>query len=695
MAISTTSHNMVILGYERRADGYVRIRFTLTQPGIYWNLPFASKAFQPGDTNGIVMTPALGDPEHAGDPVTAVTYGQVLTWIWNAPADGYTSVSLSGWRLTLGYINLFCCEGDEPDPRPPVEDDPPPPPTIDDPVVPGNPAMPGDGTPPSVGTTPPSSGSGGDTDSANDLEPGTPIHPIPGGFFSPPVLPAPVDPYWPLPGNPVGQPIANYGYSSGGGIEFLADGSFRVGDAVFNRVGNTFFDPYGNPVYSSPTAQAPTPFRANKPTIQPINTPLLAAGGAVIPGLRPVANSNFAATTTEASPLAPTPQGTSAVAAQEFPVPTNLKLSPISTMSATVYALESTNGSLSLAAEMYPSTAPRDVGSTVFATVTNASDSTVSGMTLYAEGMDASGDRYVLQDGVEVPPIPPGGTATKALCTSWMSFINGPVTIAVVLLGPDGQALLSFTLVGQATAPGTLQPPATAISELPASVREAAWGTGATDIDPVFEGSYNAVGNEDFYIINVTSSRVGIVVKITADAQLSGFEPVLKIFSEDDLDTPIVTAQTRFSVPDQDRVQHAIGWRDFAQLPLLQVGQRYLLQVVHKYPFYSRRWGFKIYTKEQVVDTVLTGSVDGDGNLEGSLVSSHGRQSLKLVNDRTQDVLFVRTDSYGRATDVQVNTSPVGDRLAVAAGDILRIYRPGIGVQYRSTDLLTTSTVSA
>jgi hypothetical protein len=118
MAISTTSHNMVILGYERRADGYVRIRFTLTQPGIYWNLPFASKAFQPGDTNGIVMTPALGDPEHAGDPVTAVTYGQVLTWIWNAPADGYTSVSLSGWRLTLGYINLFCCEGDEPDPRP-------------------------------------------------------------------------------------------------------------------------------------------------------------------------------------------------------------------------------------------------------------------------------------------------------------------------------------------------------------------------------------------------------------------------------------------------------------------------------------------------------------------------------------------------------------------------------------------------
>jgi hypothetical protein len=704
MAVSSTSHQLTILGYSKRPDRMVVIRFVLHQPGVYWNLPFASKAFQPGDTLGIPMTPALGDPQHNPDPITVSTFGHVLTWVWNAPADGFADVTLSGWTLSLGFINLFCCEGDEPEPRFPEDDLPPPtPPTVGD--DPPNVREPQDALPPDIREPIDPIPAGGDQTSTNNPLPGdginmgqvgVPVAPAVGGFVLPPPQESRGEPYFPGGANPLGLPASNYGYGSGSGIEFLPDGSFRVGDSVFNRVGNTFFDPYWNPVHVVPTTPSPTPFQPGRASVQPTTPTFGRPGETVVPGLRPTAPSNFPATvTTKVAPVINTPQGTSNTQIQDFEAGANLKLNPTSVMSTSIYTLPSTDGSLSIAAEMYPSVAPRDIGSTVFASITNASDSTVEGLQVYSEGLDEGGSRYVLNVGKLLDPIPAGATVTVALCTSWMSFINGPVTIVAVLMGPGGQPLLTFSMAGQATPPGTLQPPPTAVPELPASVRDAAWGAGASDIDPVFEGSYNAVGNEDFYIIDVTSSRVGIVVKITPDALLSGFQPVLKIFSTTDLDTPLVTASTRFAVPDQDKAQHAIGWRDFAQLPILQQGQRYLLQVVHRYPFYSRRWGFKIYTRETVAATVLTGSVDGNGNLEGSITSPYGRQSLKIVNDRTLATLFVRTDSYGQASDVQVNTSPVGDTLAVNAGDILRVYRPGMAVQYRSTDLLTLASVSA
>jgi hypothetical protein len=85
-------------------------------------------------------------------------------------------------------------------------------------------------------------------------------------------------------------------------------------------------------------------------------------------------------------------------------------------------------------------------------------------------------------------------------------------------------------------------------------------------------------------------------------------------------------------------------------------------------------------------------SVDGNGQLDGTVSCAYGRQSLKILNTRTHDVLFVKTNSYGTA-DVQANAAPYRDRLNVRSGDILKIYRPGIAVQYRMVDYLTSVTV--
>jgi hypothetical protein len=679
MAVNTYSHNLIVVDYTVRPDGKVAIRFSILKAGIFYNLRFATRAFPPGNTVGFPMTPALADPQHVQDPIIVATPGQTYTWVWDAPADGYLSVNTAGWTFFVAYLDMFCCESDEPvgrppdlptpppplPPLPPPPDVPPipgvPPPTNPDPVPPTNPEPNPPTNNPSMPTVPPWGW---------------------GGFVRPMPYNGYDGPAWPgQPGaTPQGGIVQTYGYVSN---------TLSIGSATFNNINGTWFDPYGNPVYINPQVLAAQAYQPSPGSV-PLSTASLVPGGSVSPGLRSIPVANFPVTTQGSDPV---PQGDNQVDVAEFGYQGNLA-SPSSptTVSASIYTLPSTDGRLTIAAEMFPTTSPRDVGATVFVSVTNDGDTPVDGLYLYVEGIDSSGTRYTLSESTDVGTLPPSGSAGGTICTSWMSFITGAVNIVVTLMGPGGVALVSKVIPGQAIPPGAIPTPPTAVPELPTSVRDAAWGTGAPDIQPTFEGSYNALGEEDFYIIDAVSVRAGFVIKITADAKATGFVPVLKIFSETDFDTPILETTAKFAVQDADKNSFAIGWRDFAQFPLLTPGNRYYLQVVHNLPYYSRRWGFKIYTQETPVAISSALSVDGNGQLDGTISCAYGRQSLKILNTRTHDVLFVKTNSYGTA-DVQTNAAPYVDRLGVRSGDILKIYRPGMAVQYRMIDYLTSVTV--
>jgi hypothetical protein len=340
---------------------------------------------------------------------------------------------------------------------------------------------------------------------------------------------------------------------------------------------------------------------------------------------------------------------------------------------------------------MFPYDAPIDVGAMIFAVITNTTQAPQDGIYAYVEALDSGGTRHTLADNTTIGTIPALGSTGLTICTDWISLLTGPVTIVITLMGPGGTPLVSKQLTGTALPPGAIPTPPVASPNLPVSVREAAWGTGAADIEAIYAGSYNALGEEDFYIIDVSSARVGIVVSITNEAKATGFKPVLRVFTEDDFTTPVLETSARFSVPDADKGSFAIGWRDYAQFPILTPG-RYYLQVVHEAPFYSRRWGFKIFTREAPVS--FSASLSGTGGLLGGTVTSgYGRQALKMLNTRTHAVLFAQSNSFGVA-DPESGASPLGSTMSVLPGDVVKVYRPGIGVQYKHIDLIGSTTVS-
>lgn len=655
MPTTTAAHNLQIIKFVRRPDGLVEIYATILRPGVYYNIPFSSRAYPPHDTAGFPMTPAVADPAHTRDPVIAAGAGMPIVFVWNAPADGYAAVNLNGWRLTLAYLDLYCCEEDMV--SPPEEDDPPT-------GSPGVPAIPGQPVPPAA---PPPTTLDPVPPTTAPPWPGQPV-PVPntGGLpFTPPV------PWWNSDDNFLTQsPYAPSPWTGG----FVA-GS---GGTVFQAVDGRYYDQFGHLLIGYvPVVEDPDLWQPSQPLISPSS-----------PAPIQVTNTPTTLPGQTSPPVAPIAGTQQAIGVVEPHQGVQYAISQVSL--SDLYGAPSDNGTLRVTASIFPDEAPADSKPIVMYSVFNNTDQPIEGLTYSVYAVDASGQQYQVVGNASLPTLPPYGPNGGTLCISWLGFVNGSVNLYVTINSATGQIIVVALAPGTILPPGTLPPPPQATpNELPASITQYAGFNAA--ITSKFQGSRNAVGDDDFYLFTALSDRVSIVVTITADAAATGFLPVLKIYNTSDLDTPIVTHDQRFPVAEPDRSKHAIGWKDRQSLPFLTVGQTYLLQVVHKYPFWSRRWGFKVYLKETVADTTANLSVDG-GLLAGSVTSAYGRQSLKILNDRTGGVLFVGTDPYGICDDVGIRAHPFGDTLAVATGDLLRIYRPGIGVRYRHDDLLTSVT---
>lgn len=674
MSISTYSHNLIVHDWYARQDGKVVIRFSITQPGLYWSLPQVCRAFAPGDTVGRAMTPAYGDIQHVVDPLIVSANGQIFTWVWDAVADGIQASALNGWTLFLGYLNLYCCEGDT---QPEVEDVPIP----EDPIVPQDPPpLTGPNPPPATGPT-----------TGVDI----PINPLPPPTYPTPNINDPAQGYfdaekfhqpefWPYtPGMPspwgpvvVSQPTSIYGYTAGP-LAPEAYGFVRDSNGVLrDRYGNiVIWDGVVDPLASY---QMQMMYQTQRLPVQPA----------------PVSPSNFGSIQQQQIVHVPVQEPTR-IDPGEQPAGDVLLAPQVETrMSATSLILPSQTEAWSIRASVWPNAAPADAHPIVFTSVKNLTAGEMQGMSVTLSAVDSAGVQWTLSS-QNLGTVAPNGTAGAALCTNWTGLPTGPLTLTVTLLSPGGIALVSFTMVATILPPGTLPTPPPPPEELPKEVREAAWGVGAADIPPIYEGSYNAIGHEDCYVIttkNDASHRVGIVVTIPEDAKNSGFKPVLKVFTTQDLNTPVFTHELKFNVSEQGRAKHAIGWIDREVLHYLDEDRRYLIQVVNKYPFWSRRWAFKIYTQE--TPRAFSENLAITSNqLSGSITCGYGRQSLKIENMRTHEVLFVETDPEGVCSDVQMYAHPAGARMAVATGDKLRIFRPGPGVQYKSTDLIGTAQV--
>lgn len=657
MPTTVHSHNLIVQNFTRRPDGLVAVHATITRAGVYFNIPFSTRAFPPNDSVGFPMTPAVADPQHTKDPIVAAAAGMPIVFVWNAPADGYPSVNLNGWKLGLAYLDLYCCEED---PTPPPDDEPddaPPNTPVPGQPVPPPPAPPPTTQPPVPPTTSPS-------------WPGQPT-PVPNtdGFqfepFVPPIL------------NPTdfvqSGPYAPTGPQFGGGYSAVPGG-------VFVGPGGAYFDQNGNPIVGyDPNVVAPDLWEVRR---VPFINPAPAA---------PVQSGNIPVTLQgQVAPPAPPEAGTQQAQAIVEPHQ-GVQYATSQASLSDLYGAPSDNGTLSVTAQLFPDEAPADAKPIFLYSIFNNTPQAIEGLSYSVYAVDANGQQYQVAGQVALPSLPAYAPNGGTLCVSWLGFVTGAVTLFITINSATGQVILSFQVPGVILPPGTLPPPPQASpNELPASITQYA-GFPAT-ITSVFQGSRNAVGDDDFYKFVAGSSRVSIVVVATPDAIATGFLPVLKIFNTTDLDTPLVSYEQRFPVAEPDRSKHSIGWKDAQSLPVLEEGETYLLQVLHRYPFWSRRWGFKVYLTDTVPACVPSFSVSG-GALAGSLTSAYGRQSLKILNDRTGGVLFVATSPYGAVDSVVTRARPFGDTLTVATGDRLKIYRPGIGVRYRNDDLLTTVTV--
>lgn len=594
MAITPYSHNLTVISFGRRnSDGKVLIRFAITTPGIYYSMRFACRAYPPANENGFVMTPAIGDIDHTPDPIF-VEVGKVYTWVWDAPADGYPSVNLTGWSIFLGYANLFCCDLEDQVERLP-----------DETLVSAAATAPA--TPPA---TPPS-GSGQTLTNAA-LTPPTPT--------TPPATPAPA-------------PVVTTGFFG--------------------------YNSKWNP--KTPVAVVPTPAPAPAPTVAP--------------------------TTTAPAPTTNTPSAGPAVNTTDplfFGGGTGTI--PVEPITSAFYTREYTDIFIELQVAFSPNDKiPQDAKPLLFA-FAKFKFGYQAGLRLYVEAMDRNNVRYKFPEPETFEEVPYETTPRvigRSMCLHLSQLAVGPVKLFVAVLGTTGSVITAVVKDLEITPPGTSLLPADLPSIFPPSVLNATGLPGNST--SIFEGSYSSVGDEDWFIFTAVDNTA-IVVKTTREAEETGFDPVLKIYSITDPYTSLVTHDGRISgISDNDKFSHRIGWVDDGELT---TGSVYMARVVHRYPNYSRKWAFQVYTNATPKPTEASLTIDGQGKLDGTISCAYGRQSLKLINTRTKDVIFVATNPDGNVASIRSATRPTTDSMSVSRGDLIRIIRPGMAQLYRSGDLI-------
>lgn len=664
VTLTRTSNNLTIHAVARRPDGKVVIRFSLLNAGIYYNVRPYTKAYNRRFPGGFVMTPAIGDPQHTPDPIFVPYPNAVFTYIWDAPADGYATGSLYGWTFQLSYVDFLCC--DELDEEPdggiyrgpgggvPPGQRPPPPPGDD---VPGPVPAPGEGIP------------------STDL-------PNPGE--SHPVIPAGAAGQTPNAGltTPLQSP-----YLTVGGQLPLVDGRPRQDLSDQPTVPQWLYDPRlivgqtpdGQPIYGTPPL-TPEQFAYQRtldtsPPSEPIavGTPPPVLPGVLLP-----------------PPLAPQQTAQTYGLDEYYPLPPYRRAPEF----LGLFALPSTSGGLSVRG-LVPHPSVPTARSNLYYVVENSNQAPMSEIYSMVLGLDGLGNVYVIQDPTAIqatsaqqthnPPgtVPPGTSAGNVVCLDWPQFATPQMSFLVVLLNQVQQPLAAATIPGFFMRPGTVPPQGMQIVDLlgPGVRSIARFPSG---IEPTYEGSVNAVGYEDTYVFTVLDELAAIVVRITADAQQLGFEPVMEIYDVDDMSTPLVTHSSRFRMGavDVDPSTHSIGWQNAGELT---VGNKYAIVIRHVAKYYSRRWAFQIFHVQTPVETGGTLTIDEDGNLAGELSCSYGRQSVKILNTRTDESIFIRTNERGVSYDIQRDTTEgtSGRTLAVSYGDVLEIIRPGPGVLYR------------
>lgn len=637
MSVTTTrtSNNLTIIDAQRWPDGKVVITFMVHKVGIYYNVRAFTKAFTRKLPNGFLMTPAIGDLRHSPDPLFVVAQGQVFRYVWDAPADGYGTGSIYGITFQLGYVDFLCCD-----------------------EVEGGYEQPGGAVPPGIRTTPGT----------------TPAVPVAAPAPGVPPMPAP------NPGQPNSQPPIAPEPNAG-----LTDPEVP---AQAPYVPSWFRHTYGRQetVAGQPAGSTPSvppqlfPYLRQTHTTRP--APVPAAVGVpqpVVPTAQPVVTQG-------------TVQGTQTQGLETYrPLPPYRVAQDLQGL----FGMESVRGGLQVRG-FVPTPPISSARSNLYYAVENTNPAGMSGIHAAVLALDSSGVVRVVQEASQIqatsaqqshqPPgyVPPGVSAGEVVCIDWPQFSSPNVTFLVVLLNQQLQPIVAATVPGFWVQPGALPPAATqTVDDLGPGIRDVAGFP--FGLEPKYEGSVNSVGYEDTYVFTARRQQVAIVVKISADAAQLGFDPVMHIYDVDNMSTPIVVHSSRFQAGDTDiePEAHAIGFKDVSGL--LQVGHKYAIVVKHSAPFYSKRWTFRIYHVEDVVQTGGSLSIDGNGKLAGSLSCSYGRQAVKIFNPRTDEAIFVLTNERGATENLQRDTTEGtnGRRLSVSYGDVLEIIRPGPSVQYR------------
>lgn len=659
-----TSSNLTILSAARWPDGRVVITFSLARVGVYYNVWGYSIVSTPRYPNGFVMTPAIGDPRHAADPIVVATPGQVFTYVWNAPVDGYGTGSLFGMKFQLSYVDFLCCDevvggfGDPNNPLPPpqtptpVPGPQPPPPPAPPPPPPGVPL------PPSPIPLPP----------PGFLFPGGSVPPsLP---RNPGVVPEP-DP----------TPDLDRPHYYGDENIFINTSSIELLPQWYNN--QTPAETVDGTLTTASSSPDPTTFTYTNQVDTTSYSNLPDAGGMT----QPIGPSVFDGAS-----------GTQSLTNAEG-FGTYVPLSPyrIANDLQGFFGLPPTAGGLKIRAFVPPS---REARSNIYFVIDNSNPTPISGIQYMVLAMDPTEGIKVVQEPTTAtvrgssmtiyPPgeIPSGTSAPYPVCLDWHQFSSGQIQFLIVLFTQTMQPILAASIPGFWLPVGTLPPVNTQqVDELSPAIRTI---TGFPfGLEPRYEGSANAVGNEDTYVFVVTKLPVHIVVKISGDAKLTSFSPVMQIYNVDNMDTPVATCSTRFQIGgvDVDPQVHEIGFTDNGTL---QLGYKYAIVVKHATPYYSLRWAFKIFHEQ---DIVLTGGNLSiiDGKLAGEFSCAYGRQSIKFLNSRTDQAVFVTTNERGVSTDIQrdANAGTAGRKLDVQSGDQIEVIRPGPGVLYRrSGDLI-------
>ena len=654
-----TSNNLTIFGIARRADGKVLIHFTITQVGVWQNIRFGSKVWFPGSTNGFMMTPALNDPQHAKDPLFVPGPGATFVWVWDAPLDGYGTGTLSGLRFELAYVNVFCCEEMEQDPGvtiptpprpPPVPPPPPPPPPPGIPIPVPTPYAPGGPLPPTVLNPQPDAGSQDPT-------------------YEPPVK------------EPEPRPTPTYPYDPRWFQEFTVAPQFPLFGITDSKV-----------ALQSRTTVPLAPAPSTEPVFFDYQqwlarrlSPVPTSGGTspqdllygLLDRLRQPDQGGFFGTqqTADSYQLNVTPQVLPYPTASQY---TGLFSTPTSALQVIpflpVAALPQTQKSVLFFALKNPNGSPmQGIQSMVIAKTGDGSVRLIQPAEL-VQATDAGGADH--------PPgyIPPGYSVGQSVCINWDQLPIGPALFLVVLLSQTGQPFTSGRTTGVAYPMGSMVPAPAQAVELLGPGNKQLTGFPAY-MQPTYEGSVNAVGDEDTFVFTPGSGTISVVVQITEDARSSGFTPKLEIYDVDDMNTPVATSSTRLQIGgvDIEPEYHAVAWQG-----TLTAGQPHVVVVKNSTPHYSSRWHFRIFHVQPIPGTGGTLEVDA-GSLTGQLSCAYGRQSIKLLNDRTGEAIFVRTNERGITDDIQRDTKAgtPSKLLAVAVGDKIDVIRPGPGVLYR------------